>query len=113
MKLFANFRKVRALSKEVPVIAEALRHTATLQLSEDGRRVRRVVPVPDYDIADIQRRTIVVENLPGNPSPTIESVTDMFKLYGRVKLVRICSRESKGKLPSWLTVGAGAKLGGQ
>ncbi|PNH11664.1 La-related protein 6 [Tetrabaena socialis] len=103
VKLFANFRKVRALSKDVPVITEALRCTTLLQLSDDCKRVRRLVPVPEYDISDIQRRTIVVENLPGDPSPTIESVTEMFRMYGRVKLVRICSRESKGKLPSWLT----------
>lgn len=103
VKLFANFRKVRALSKDVTTITAALRHTCNLQLSADGRRVRRVVPVPDYDVSDIQRRTVVVENLPCNPSPTIESVTDMFRFYGRVKLVRICSKESKGKLPSWLT----------
>ncbi|KAG2436353.1 hypothetical protein HXX76_006660 [Chlamydomonas incerta] len=103
VKLFANFRKVRALSKDVAIITEALRNAKLLQLSEDGKRVKRLVTVPDYDIDDIQRRTIVVENLPAVPSPTIESVTDMFRMYGRVKLVRICSRESKGKLPSWLT----------
>ncbi|KAG2454540.1 hypothetical protein HYH02_000385 [Chlamydomonas schloesseri] len=103
VKLFANFRKVRALSKDVAIITEALRNAKLLQLSEDGKRVKRLVPVPDYDIGDIQRRTIVVENLPAVSSPTIESVTDMFRMYGRVKLVRICSRESKGKLPSWLT----------
>ncbi|GIL64275.1 hypothetical protein Vafri_18272 [Volvox africanus] len=103
VKLFANFRKVRALSKDVGIITEALRSASLLQLSQDSKRVRRIVPVPEYDISDIQRRTIVVENLPGNPSPTIESVTEMFRVYGRVKLVRICSRESKGKLPSWLT----------
>lgn len=95
---------MRALSKDVAVITEALRGASLLQLSHDCKRVKRVQPVPEYDISDIQRRTIVVENLPGNPSPTIESVTDMFRIYGKVKLVRICSRESKGKLPSWLTV---------
>ncbi|KAG2493185.1 hypothetical protein HYH03_008605 [Edaphochlamys debaryana] len=113
VKLFANFRKVRALSKDVAVITEALRGSTLLQLSDDSKRVKRLVTVPDYDIGDIQRRTIVVENLPGNPSPTIESVTDMFRLYGKVKLVRICSRESKGKLPSWLTSSCAASLTGQ
>ncbi|KXZ56287.1 hypothetical protein GPECTOR_1g252 [Gonium pectorale] len=103
VKLFANFRKVRALSKDVSIITEALRGATLLQLSSDCKRVKRIAPVPDYDISDIQKRTIVVENLPGNPSPTIESVTEAFRMYGRVKLVRICSRESKGKLPSWLT----------
>lgn len=101
-KLFANFRKVRALSKDVELIVQALRHSTALELSADGKRVKRVQTVPEYDVSDIQRRTVVVENLP--VSPTIESVTDMFRQYGTVKLVRICSKESKGKLPSWLTV---------
>lgn len=39
-----------------------------------------------------------------------ESVTALFARFGTVKLVRICSKESKGKLPSWLTVG-GWQLG--
>lgn len=101
-KLFANFRKVRALSKDVELIIQALHHSTALELTTDGKRVKRKQAVPDYDVADIQRRTVVVENLP--VSPTIESVTDMFRPYGDVKLVRICSKESKGKLPTWLTV---------
>lgn len=33
-----------------------------------------------------------------------ESVTKMMMKYGNVKLVRICSKDTKGKLPTWLTV---------
>ncbi len=28
----------------------------------------------------------------------------MMRMYGTVKLVRICSKDTKGKLPTWLTV---------
>lgn len=31
-----------------------------------------------------------------------ESVTQLFVQYGSVAMVRICSRGSTGKLPSWL-----------
>lgn len=31
-----------------------------------------------------------------------ESVTQLFAQYGQVAMVRICSRGSTGKLPSWL-----------
>jgi hypothetical protein len=31
-----------------------------------------------------------------------ESVTQLFKQYGEVAMVRICSRGSTGKLPAWL-----------
>eukprot|EP00798_Chlamydomonas_sp_ICE-L_P011920 gene11920-15022_t len=101
IKLFANFRKVRAITKEVELITEALKSSNEIVLSPDLTRARRRLPVPDYDVTSIQVRTVVVENLP--ESPTIESVTDMFTAYGAVKLVRICSKENKGKLPLWLT----------
>lgn len=34
-----------------------------------------------------------------------ESVTDMFSCFGAVKVVRICTKDSKGRLPTWLTLG--------
>ena len=39
-----------------------------LVLSEDLKGVRRRVPVPEYDIAGMQRRILVVENLPALPT---------------------------------------------
>ena len=39
-----------------------------LVLSEDLKGVRRKVPVPEYDIAGMQRRILVVENLPALPT---------------------------------------------
>jgi hypothetical protein len=39
-----------------------------LKISEDGMRVRRVTPVPEYNIEDMQRRMLVVENLPLAPT---------------------------------------------
>lgn len=43
--------------------------------------MKRVVPVPDYDIADIQRRTIIVENLP--PALTIGGWGQLWNSKGR------------------------------
>ncbi|KAJ9530983.1 hypothetical protein QJQ45_028870 [Haematococcus lacustris] len=109
LKVFANFRKVRALTKDQQQLAESLRASKHIVISDDAKKVialRRVVPVPQYDVVEIQRRTIVVESLPC--SPTIEGVTAVFQRYGQVNLVRICTKESKGKLPEWLTSAAGA-----
>ncbi|KAL6747294.1 hypothetical protein V8C86DRAFT_2913765 [Haematococcus lacustris] len=106
LKIFANFRKVRALTKDQQQLAESLRASKHIVISDDAKKLRRVVPVPQYDVVEIQRRTIVVESLPC--SPTIEGVTAVFQRYGQVNLVRICTKESKGKLPEWLTSAAGA-----
>ncbi len=104
IKMFANFRKVRALTRDVEAIASALKPSGILELSADNKQVRRralgqllrttgrilcgrvwgrtpprcvargaracaaqvkrLVPVPEYDIEEIQKRTVVVENLP-------------------------------------------------
>jgi hypothetical protein len=39
VKLFANFRKVRALTRDASCISEALKGSQELVLSEDGKRV--------------------------------------------------------------------------
>ncbi|GAX77133.1 hypothetical protein CEUSTIGMA_g4579.t1 [Chlamydomonas eustigma] len=102
IKVFANFRKVRALTRDPGVIASAIKDSKGLNISEAGSSVRRVIPVPEYNVEDMQRRILVVENLPA--APTIEMVTEAFEQYGKIKVVRICL-ESKGKLPYWLTAG--------
>ena len=37
-------------------------------MSDDGKSIRRLMPVPEYDTADMQRRIVVVENLPAMPT---------------------------------------------
>lgn len=64
IKVFANFRKVRALTRDISAIAAALSESTIIQLHPDGKQVKRIIPVPEYDIEEIQRRTVVVEGLP-------------------------------------------------
>ena len=33
-----------------------------------------------------------------------EDMTEMFSPFGAVKVVRICAKDGKSKLPGWLTV---------
>ncbi|CAN6455615.1 unnamed protein product [Victoria cruziana] len=57
-------------------------------VSEDGKKVKRVNPLSDADIEDLQSRTVVVENLPDDHShPNLEKI---FSIAGSVKSVRIC-----------------------
>ncbi|WIA36582.1 hypothetical protein OEZ86_007872 [Tetradesmus obliquus] len=100
LRMIANFKRVKALTKELTVVAEALRSSSLLSLDAEGTRVRRAAPLPAFDVGDITRRTVVVEHLPDKP--TIESVTQLLAQYGRVVMVRICSRGNTSKLPAWL-----------
>ncbi|KAG1674142.1 hypothetical protein FOA52_015773 [Chlamydomonas sp. UWO 241] len=102
IKVFSQFRKIRAITKLMANIAISLRTSSRLEVSNDMKHVRRLAPIPNYDIGTLQKRYLCVENLPAGP--TIEMVTAMFTEFGPISVVRIVARgESKGKLPSWMT----------
>jgi La-related protein 7 len=61
-------------------------------VSDDGKKVRRVQPLPDVDLEEVQTRTVVAENLPEDHS--IESVEQLFGSVGNVKMVRICQPDA-------------------
>uniref|UniRef100_A0A7I4FJP2 HTH La-type RNA-binding domain-containing protein n=1 Tax=Physcomitrium patens TaxID=3218 RepID=A0A7I4FJP2_PHYPA len=88
----ASFRKIKNLMKNHGVVAAALRKSTRLVLSEDGKKVRRALPLPDVDSEEVQARTVVAENLPEEHS--IESMEQLFGKVGTVKLVRICSPDA-------------------
>ena len=57
------------------------------QLSEDKQWLRRVAPLPSLSSADVDSRTIYVENL--SPHGTDhDSVRNMFKSFGNITYVR-------------------------
>lgn len=67
--MFANFRKIRALTKDLDAIATALSASESLVVSSDRRSVKRLIPVPEhYDIPSIQKRIVVAEDLPIGPT---------------------------------------------
>lgn len=88
----ANFRKIKNLLKNYALVAVALRSSKELVVSEDGKKVRRLHPLPHVDLEEIQSRTVVAENLPADHS--IESMERLFGSVGNVKMVRICEPEA-------------------
>ena len=89
----ASFNKIKMLTKDIRVLASALRHSEQLQVDAKGYRVKRKVPLQGVDLAEVYSRTVVVENLP-NDQPTIEEVQTLMSKVGQVKLVRICKPSS-------------------
>ncbi|KAF8065578.1 LARP6B [Scenedesmus sp. PABB004] len=100
LRMLAGFKRVKALTRELGLVADALAGSEALDLDRAGERVRRRGALPAFDVADIARRTVVVEHLP--PKPTIESVTALLAAYGAVAMVRICTPGNTSKLPAWL-----------
>jgi hypothetical protein len=93
LKMIANFKRVKGLTKELSVVTEALKGSSMLSVDEEGSRVRRTTPLPAYDTSDICRRTVVAEHLPDKP--TIGELLPLFvakiRWFGPVQLPAIAA----------------------
>lgn len=99
LKLITSFKKMKTLTRDYRVVAFSLRrHSKIMVVNEDGNKARRKVPLPDYDETKTSR-TVVVFNLPAEPSPTMESVSNLFKDCGDIVMLQI-HKAGKTSVPS-------------
>lgn len=87
LKLITSFRKVKSLTKDYRTVAYSLRQSEQLEVNEDSTKVRRRLPLPDYD-ETTPSRSVVAVNLPFE-NPTIENVAELFKPCGDIALIRV------------------------
>lgn len=87
VKVIASFRKVKKLIKETSIIAAALRESSLLVVSPDGRKVKRLHPLPLSEIKDPKVCTVLVENLPEDHS--VDNLRRIFGQAGNVKHITI------------------------
>ncbi|OEL31723.1 La-related protein 6A [Dichanthelium oligosanthes] len=65
----------------------ALRTSPKLVVSPDGKRVRRLHPLPQNELKDSKKSTVLVENLP--PDFSMESIQEKFGTVGKVVNITI------------------------
>ncbi len=87
LKLITSFRKVKSLTKDYRVVAYSLRHSDKLEVNDEGTKVRRIEPLPEWD-ETTPSRSVVAVNLPFE-NPTIENVAELFAKCGDIVLIRI------------------------
>ena len=87
LKLITSFKKLKSLTKDFRVVAYCLRQSERLQVNEEGTKVCRKDPLPEFD-ETTPSRTVVAVNLPTD-NPTIETVADIFSKCGDIALIRI------------------------
>lgn len=92
LKLITSFKKMKSLTKDYRVVAYSLRQSDLLEVNEEGKKVRRKNPLPEYD-ETTPSRSVVVINLPME-NPTIENIAEMFSKCGEVALIRIIKPNS-------------------
>lgn len=88
MKLITNFKKVRKVVKDPRITSYCLRQSETLQVNEDGTKVRRIAQIPE----DLRRfavsRSLLVTKVP-LPLCSIEALMSIFYQFGDISSVRI------------------------
>ncbi|KAJ3671542.1 hypothetical protein LUZ60_007621 [Juncus effusus] len=88
MNIIAGFKKIKALVNNNAQLASALRSSTKLVVSEDGKKVKRVVPFTESDMDELQSRIVVAENLPEDHC--YQNLMKLFSAVGSVKTIRTC-----------------------
>ncbi|XP_050365860.1 la-related protein 6C [Argentina anserina] len=100
ISVVASTKKMKALISNNYMLAQALRSSSKLVVSDDSKKVKRKHPFTEKDKEDLQARTVVAENLPEDHSH--QNLEKIFSVVGSVKTIRIChphesnSSRSKG-----------------
>uniref|UniRef100_A0A182JRD2 Uncharacterized protein n=1 Tax=Anopheles christyi TaxID=43041 RepID=A0A182JRD2_9DIPT len=91
---FLKFNKIKALTTRVDEIANALKNSTLLDLSDDGTKVRRKTEV--IVKANSEECTIYVESLP--PKADHDWVRNVFSSYGSVAYVSLPTFRNSRKI---------------
>jgi hypothetical protein len=87
-----SFNRVRDISSDEAVIRDVCAHSTALELSPDGKKVRRAAPWPEHDTS--RPRTIFARSVP--PSASLDQLLAFFGAFGLVNAVRF-RRKKEGK----------------
>ncbi|XP_051128502.1 la-related protein 6A [Andrographis paniculata] len=85
--LIASFRKMKKLTKDTSFIATALKESSFLVISSNGKKVKRLHPLPLTEFRDPMVCTVLVENLPEDHS--VENLRRLFGEAGNIKSITI------------------------
>jgi La-related protein 7 len=82
IQVVCGFNRMKQLLKKHPPVATVAAIVAerskSVLVDESKTKIRRAEPLPEYDLEDIQARTVVAENL--GFEPTVEGVVKKFTL---------------------------------
>ncbi|KAI3803680.1 hypothetical protein L1987_31840 [Smallanthus sonchifolius] len=88
ISVIASMKKIKSCITNNNLLAQALRSSSKLVVSNDGKKVRRKHPFTEKDKEELQSRTVVGENLPEDHSH--QNLEKIFSVVGSVKAIRIC-----------------------
>ncbi|EFA79127.1 Lupus La protein [Heterostelium album PN500] len=86
IEVLATFNKIKSMTTDLQLISDALKDSDSLQLSEDGKMVKRLNPLPDNE--ELAKKTLYSKGWPKDTT-TMETIQDFFGSYGKVLSVRM------------------------
>ncbi|KAJ4968647.1 hypothetical protein NE237_015348 [Protea cynaroides] len=92
ISVVASFKKIKALISSHQQLSLVLRTSSKLVVSEDGKKVRRLHPLTESDMEDLQSRIVIAENLPEDHS--YQNLLKIFSAVGSVKTIRTCQPQT-------------------
>ncbi|KAL8553317.1 hypothetical protein ACS0TY_001839 [Phlomoides rotata] len=84
----STLKKLKSLNVTNQMVAQALRSSTKLNVSNDAKKVRRKQPFTEKEKEELQLRTVIAENLPDDHSH--QKIEKMFNVVGSIKSIRIC-----------------------
>lgn len=98
ISVVVSFKKIKALVNSNAQLANILRNSSKLVVSEDGKKVKRQDPLTESDMEELQSRIIVAENLPEDHCH--QNLMKVFSVVGSVKTIRTCQPQASNGGPS-------------
>ncbi|KAF5942238.1 hypothetical protein HYC85_019880 [Camellia sinensis] len=92
ISIVASFKKIKALISSNSQLASILQNSAKLVVSEDGKKVRRLHPLTESEMEELQSRIVVAENLPEDHCH--QNLMKIFSAVGSVKTIRNCQPQT-------------------
>ncbi|XP_076818071.1 la-related protein 6-like isoform X2 [Clavelina lepadiformis] len=90
VKLLTSFKKLKNLSRsDWKITAYSLSKSTKLELNKPGTKVRRKDPLPEIDLPTTSIRTLLYKLPDDANDPTINRMSEQFRLFGELTTVRI------------------------
>ncbi|CAL9245718.1 unnamed protein product [Arabidopsis halleri] len=97
MHIVASFNKIKSSINSNSQLATVLQNSSKLVVSEDGKRVRRLYPITESALEELQSRIVVAENPPEDHC--YQNLMKIFSAVGSVKHIRTSQPQNSGSGP--------------
>ena len=101
--IILTFKRLQALTTDAEVVAEALKDSTQVEVSSCGSKIRRVNKLDPVDTS--KERTLYAKGYPiDDEDVSIENITEIFSVYGKVLMVRLRRSNDKSSFRGSLFV---------